>query len=120
MITYQWVDAEQEIVCLNACTWQLFVDGSVCKEGQGISYVLVSPNGLVHETSIRIEYCCTNNQIEYEALLFRLVHLDGMGIKDVDMFGDSLLVVQLVRGGFQCLDGMLRNYLDKCLDIVKN
>jgi ribonuclease HI len=54
---------------------------------------LVSPNGLVHETSIRIEYCCTNNQIEYEALLFGLLHLDGMGIKYVDVFGDSLLVV---------------------------
>jgi hypothetical protein len=47
------------------------------------------------------------------------MRLDGMGIKDVDMFGDSLLVVQQVRGEFQCLDGMLRSYLDRCLDIVK-
>ena len=47
------------------------------------------------------------------------MHLDGMGIKDIDVFGDSLLVVQQVRGEFQCLDGMLRNYLDRCLDIVK-
>lgn len=118
-ITDHRVDVEQEISCPNTCPWQLFFDGSVCKEGQGIGYVLVSPNGLVHETSIRIEYCCTNNQIEYEALLFGLMHLDGMGIKDVDVFGDSLLVVQQVRGEFQCLDGMLRNYLDRCLDIVK-
>jgi ribonuclease HI len=55
--------------------------------------------------------CDTNNQIEYEALLFELMHLDGMGIKDVDVFGDLLLVVQQVRGEFQCLDGMLCNYL---------
>jgi hypothetical protein len=54
-ITDHRVDVEQEISCLNACPWQLFFDGSVCKEGQGIGYVLVSPNGLVHETSIRIE-----------------------------------------------------------------
>jgi hypothetical protein len=47
------------------------------------------------------------------------MHLDDMGIKDIDVFGDSLLVVQQVRGEFQCLDGMLRNYLDRCLDIVK-
>jgi hypothetical protein len=119
-ITDHRVDVEQEISCLNTCPWQLFFDGSVCKEGQGISYVLVSPNGLVDEKSIRIEYCCTNNQIEYEALMFGLMHLDSMGIKDVDVFGDSLLVVQQVIGEFQCLDGKLRSYLDKCLDIVKN
>jgi hypothetical protein len=33
------VDVEQEISCLNTCPWQLFFDGSVCKEGQGIGYV---------------------------------------------------------------------------------
>jgi hypothetical protein len=99
-ITDHRVDVEHKISCLNIRPWQLFFDGSVCKEGQGIGYVLVSLNGLWHETSIRIEYCCTNNQIEYEALLFGLMHLDGMGIKDIDVFRDSLLVVQQVRGEF--------------------
>jgi ribonuclease HI len=118
-ITDHRVNVEQEISCLNTCPWQLFFDGYVCKEGPRIDYVLVSPNGLVHETSIMIEYCRTNNQIEYEALLFGLMHLDGTGIKEVHVFGDSLLVVQQVRGEFRCLDGMLRNYLGSCLDIVK-
>jgi hypothetical protein len=37
----------------------------------------------------------------------------------VDAFGDSLLVVQHVRGVFKCLDGLLRSYLDECLDTIK-
>jgi ribonuclease HI len=118
-ITDHRVDVEHEISCLNVCPWQLFFDGSVCKEGRGIGCVLVSPNGLLHEMSVRIEYSCTNNQIEYEALLFGLRHLMDMGVKDVDAFGDSLLLVQHVKGQFQCLDGLLRSYLDNCLDIIK-
>jgi hypothetical protein len=86
-ITDHRVDVEKEVNCVNVCPWHLFFDDSVCKEGQGISYVLVSPNGLVHETLIRIEYPCTNNQIEYEALLLGLTHLNSMGVKHVDVFG---------------------------------
>jgi hypothetical protein len=33
-------------------------------------------------------------------------------------FDDSLLVVHQVSGKYQCLDGSLNAYLDKCLDII--
>jgi hypothetical protein len=41
-----------------------------------------------------------------------------MGVKHVEAFGDSLLVVQQIAGTFQCLDGSLNAYLDKCLEII--
>jgi hypothetical protein len=41
-----------------------------------------------------------------------------MGVKHVESFGDSLLVVQQVAGIFQCFDGSLNAYLDKCLEII--
>jgi hypothetical protein len=41
-----------------------------------------------------------------------------MGIKHVETFGDSLLVMQQVAGMFQCFDGSLNAYLDKCLEII--
>ena len=43
-----------------------------------------------------------------------------MGIKDVDAFGDSLLVVQQIKCEFPCFDGLLNSYLDRCLDIIKS
>ena len=43
-----------------------------------------------------------------------------MGVKDLDAFGDSLLVVQQIKGEFQCFDGLLNSYLDRCLDIIKS
>jgi hypothetical protein len=41
-----------------------------------------------------------------------------MGIKHVEAFGDSLLVVQRIADTFQYLDGSLNPYLDKCLKII--
>jgi hypothetical protein len=41
-----------------------------------------------------------------------------MGVKHVETYGDSLLVVQQVSKVCQCLNGFLNAYLDKCLDII--
>jgi hypothetical protein len=56
-----------------------------------------------------------NNQTEYEALLFGLIVLRSMGVKHVEAYGDSLLVVQQVASEFQCLEGSLRASLSRCL-----
>jgi hypothetical protein len=54
----------------------------------------------------------------YEAILLGLQVLSSMGVKHVEAFGDSLLVVQQIVGTFQCLDGSLNAYLDKWLKII--
>ena len=103
------------------CTpWKLYFDGSVCDDGRGvvIGNVLISPSGVVFELSNRLEEFCTNNQVEYEALLFGLEFLQSMGVKHVEAFGDSLLVVQQVSKVCQCYNRALNAYLDKCLDII--
>jgi ribonuclease HI len=41
-----------------------------------------------------------------------------MDVKNVEAFSDSLLVVHQVFGKYQCLDGSLNAYLDKCLDVI--
>ena len=61
-----------------------------------------------------------NNQVEYEALLFGSEFLESMGVKHVEAYGDSLLVVQQVSKVCQCYNGSLNAYLDKCLDIISS
>jgi hypothetical protein len=39
-------------------------------------------------------------------------------VKDVEVFGDLLLVMQQIVDTFQCFDGSLNAYLDKCLEII--
>jgi hypothetical protein len=41
-----------------------------------------------------------------------------MGIKHVEAFDDSLLVMQQVASVYQCFDRSLNTYLDKCLEII--
>jgi ribonuclease HI len=98
--------------------WKLFFDGSACREGQGVGVVLISPRRAIFEQSTRLEYFCTNNQDEYEAILLGLQIPSSMAVKHVEAFGDSLLVVQQITGVFQCFDGSLNAYLDKCLEII--
>ena len=108
----------QEVGYITCTPWKLYFDGSVCDDGQGIGAVLISPNSAVFEFSNQLEEECTNNQVEYEALLFGLEFLQSMGVKHVEAFGDSLLVVQQVSKICQCYNGVLNAYLDKCLDII--
>jgi hypothetical protein len=41
-----------------------------------------------------------------------------MGVKHVEAFGYSLLVLQQIASTFQYLDRSLNAYLDKCLEII--
>jgi hypothetical protein len=41
-----------------------------------------------------------------------------MGVKHVEAFHDSLLVMQQVAGIYQCFDESLNAYLEKCLEII--
>jgi ribonuclease HI len=100
-------------------SWGLYFDGSVCSKGQGARCVVVSPSGVYIDLSIILEISCTNNQVEYESLLHGLEFLRDLGARDVDVFGDYNLIVQQIRDGSQCLDGVLNSYWNKCLGIIK-
>jgi hypothetical protein len=52
--------------------WRLFFDGSTYREGQGVGIILISSRGAIFEQSVRLEYFCTNNQAEYEAIMIGL------------------------------------------------
>jgi ribonuclease HI len=108
-----------DIGLVSRCPWTLFFDGSVCSQGCGKGYVIRSSDGMVHETAIHLEFKCTNNQVEYEALLAGLEMMFDMGAKDIKAFGDSQLVVQQMHGESLCLDGILNSYRDRCMSLVE-
>jgi hypothetical protein len=73
--------------------WKLHFDGSACRSGCGVGIIIMSPSGAIFEALSRLDHKCTNNQIEYETLLFGLQILHDTGVKHVEAYGDSLLVV---------------------------
>ena len=55
--------------------------------------VLVSPERITIEKSLRLNFSATNNEAEYEALLMGMMMVQKMGGKVVRVFSDSKLVM---------------------------
>ena len=50
-------------------TWEVYVDEASNQKGSGVGLVLMSPEKVVIEKSLRLDFLATNNEAEYEALL---------------------------------------------------
>ena len=55
--------------------------------------VLVSPEKLTTEKSLRLSFSATNNEAEYETLLVGMAMVQKMDGKAIKIFSDSILVV---------------------------
>src|SRR5664279_2232251 len=71
-------------------------DGSKLLGGSGAGVVLTSPKGDKLYYVLQIHFTTTNNVAEYEALLHGLKMAKEMGIRWIQCYGDSDLVVQQV------------------------
>ena len=77
--------------------WELYVDGVANQRGSGVGLVLVSPERITIEKSLRLNFSATNNEAEYEALLMGMMMVQKMGGKAVKVFSDSKLVLWTYR-----------------------
>jgi hypothetical protein len=73
----------------DAQIWSLYFDGSKSREGAGVGCVLIDPTGNKTFIACRLEFECTNNTVEYEALLQGLRKALDMDVKNLIVFGDS-------------------------------
>ena len=55
--------------------------------------VLVSPENITIEKSLRLNFSATNNEVEYEALLRGMMMVQKIGGKAVRLFSDLKMVV---------------------------
>jgi len=104
---------------LEIVPWTLFFDGSTCDRGAGIGIVLISPRGRKYELSLPIVATSTNNQADYQALikgleLLREVHADA-----IEVFGDSMLVINQLAGSYECRSEVLIAYYEKSIRLLK-
>ena len=93
--------------------WKVYVDGVANQWGSGVGLVLVSPENITIEKSLRFGFSATNNEAGYEALLMGMVMVQKMGGKTVEMFSDSRLVVGQVKGELEAWDTRMQEYLSQ-------
>ncbi|XP_075633963.1 uncharacterized protein LOC142606479 [Castanea sativa] len=101
------------ISCKEPATWKVYVDGITNQRGSGVGLVLMSPEGLMFEKSLRLGFLATNNKAEYEALLVGMDMIQKMGGKSVHMFSNLQLVVGQVEGTLEARDPRMQEYLTR-------
>jgi ribonuclease HI len=98
--------------------WSLYFDGSKSKEGAGAGCVIIDLAGNKTLIACRLEFECTNNTAEYEALLQGLRKALDMNIQNLTVFGDSEIVVRQVRDSIHCLSPHLKSYQSEVWNLM--
>jgi ribonuclease HI len=98
--------------------WFLYFDGSKSKEGASAGYIIIDSVGNKTLLTCRLEFECTNNVAEYEALLQGLRKALDMHIQNLIVFGDSEIVVRQVRNYIHCLTPHLKCYQSKVWSLI--
>ena len=95
----------------------MYVDGASNQNDSGVGLVLISPEKIIIEKSLRLDFSTTNNEAEYEALMMGMIMVQRMGGKSIKVFSDLRLVVGQVKGEFEAKDERMQGYLSqvKCL-----
>jgi ribonuclease HI len=107
-----WTSRAQEEVTKDAEAWTVFCDGSWETFGAGATAVLVVPSKVRTCYAVRLDFSCTNNIAEYEALLLGLQKLKAMGIRRVILKTDSQVISGHVDKSSKARDPKLEKYLD--------
>ncbi|CAL8174674.1 unnamed protein product [Prunus armeniaca] len=71
----------------------MFFDGSARKDGAGAGVVFLSPERHVLPYSFSLSELCSNNVAEYQALIMGLQMAVEMKISSLEVYGDSMLVI---------------------------
>ena len=92
--------------------WKVYVDSTANQRGLGVELVIVSPERIIIEKSLRLGFSATNNETKYEALLVGMTIVQKMEGRAVEMFSDSRLVVGQVKGELEARDVRMHEYLN--------
>jgi ribonuclease HI/transposase InsO family protein len=106
----EWTDTQLPPPQIRAECWTLYFDGSVMKTGAGVGLLFVSPLGEHMRYAVRLHFPASNNMAEYEALLCGLKIAIEIGIKRLDVRGDSQLVIDQVMKNASCHDDKMEAY----------
>jgi ribonuclease HI len=113
----EWTKIQTPPAKIEHETWIMYFDGSVMKEGAGVGLVFILPLCVRMEYMVRLHFPASNNAAEYEALINDLRIAVELGIKRLEIRGDSELVVGLVMKDKNCVDLRMAAYCQDVRDL---
>jgi ribonuclease HI len=113
----EWTEIQTPPAPIEHETWIMYFDGSVMKEGAGVSLVFISPLSVRMEYMLQLHFTASNNVAEYEALINGLRIAIELGIRRLEIRGDSELVVDQVMKEKNCVDPKMVAYCQAVRDL---
>jgi ribonuclease HI len=104
--------AQEEEINKDVEAWTMFCNGSWGTFGAGAGAVLVAPSKVRTCYAAKLDFSCTNNIAEYEALMLGLRKLRAMGIRRAILKTDSQVISGHVDKSSKARDPKLEKYLD--------
>lgn len=92
------------------------MDDSSNDRKSGARIILISPEGHKFHSGVKFEFTTSNNEAEYEALLAGLWLVRSVQARAVEVFSDSLLMVNQILGEYQVRGFKMMAYLSKVKD----
>jgi hypothetical protein len=105
-----WAETQYDPPPLGLDCWRMHFDGSKMKSGLAAGVVLTSPRGDQLHYVLQIHFAASNNVAEYEALVHGIKLAKEIGIRNIECFGDSDLVVQQCTGTWDAKDANMASY----------
>ncbi|XP_020192361.1 uncharacterized protein [Aegilops tauschii subsp. strangulata] len=116
---FEWIEQEQPVPSVPE-HWWMFFDGSKMLNGSGAGVVLVCPKGDQLSYVLQIHFDSSNNEAEYEALLYGLRMAISLGIRRLMIYGDSDLVLNQVMKEWDIRSPAMTSYCNAVRKLGKH
>ena len=95
-------------------SWKMYFDGTTNQNRSGIGVFIISPKGTNIPFFGRLNFLATNNATEYEACIMGLQAALGLGVKELEVYEDSALIISQVPNKWKIKEERLMPY-HQCL-----
>ena len=88
----------------------MYFDRGTNQNGSGIGVLLISPKGTHIPFSSILNFLVTNNAIEYEACIMGLQAALGLGVRELEVYEDSTLIISQIQNKWKIKEERLMPY----------
>ena len=110
---------DEDILDVELGTWKMYFDGGANLYGNGIGILLITLEGSHVPLGIKLNFEATNNMAKYEACITKMEALQDLRVKEVEVFGDSTLVIAQAQKLWKVKEEHLKPYQQYLEDLTK-
>ena len=105
---------DEDIMGIEVESWKMYFDRETNQNRSRIGVLLISPKGAHIPFSGRLNFPTTNNATEYEACIMGLQAALGLGVKELEVYRDSALIISQIQNKWKIKKDRLMPY-HQCL-----